>query len=88
MKSKSETVEREGLYAVINPQEYSSLVFSGCEGQAISKLLSSSQINVGETGTKATVLDRIPGRAYIHFSCYGRYDWKDPLQSGLYLAGG
>jgi CHAT domain-containing protein len=33
-------------------------------------------------------LDRVPGRAYIHFSCYGRYDWKDPLQSGLYLAGG
>jgi CHAT domain-containing protein len=88
MKSKAETVEGESLYAVINPQEDSSLVFSGCEGQAISKFFKSPQVNIGEIGTWATVVDLVPGYAYVHFSCHGSYNWNDPPQSGLYLVGG
>jgi CHAT domain-containing protein len=30
----------------------------------------------------------VPGKAYLHFSCHGSYDWNDPPQSGLYLVGG
>ncbi len=88
MQDKAKTVKGTGLYAVINPEEDTSLVFSRYEGQAISKFFLSPQINVGETSTKTTVLDRVLGRAYIHFSCHGSYDWDDPLQSGLYLVGG
>ncbi len=48
----------------------------------------SPSVDIGETGTKATVLDGIPGRADLHFSCHGSYNWNDPPQSGLYLFGG
>lgn len=88
MRNKAGTIEGKGLYAVINPGEDPTLVFSGCEGRAISKLFSSSQVNVGKTGTKATVLDGVPVKTYLHFSCHGSYNWNDPPQSGLYLVGG
>lgn len=88
MKSKARSVKGKGIYEVINPQGDPSLVFSGCEGRAISELFQNPQVNVGETGTKATVLHNIPGKAYIHFSCHGSYNWNDPPQSGLNLFGG
>lgn len=88
MKDKAKTVKGKSFYAVINPEEDPALVFSECESQAISKLFKNSQVNAGETGTKITVLAKIPGWAYIHFSCHGSYNWNDPSQSGLYLAGG
>jgi CHAT domain-containing protein len=87
-QNRAKTFRGEGFYAIINPQEDDSLIFSMCEGNNISKFFPSPLFNVGETGTKATVLDSIPGRAYIHFSCHGNYNWNDPSQSGLYLAGG
>ncbi|MCO5382624.1 MAG: CHAT domain-containing protein [Methanosarcina barkeri] len=88
MQNKARIAKGEDLYAVINPEEDPALIFSGFEGQTISKLFQSHQVDVGEIGTKATVLDRIPGRAYLHFSCHGSYNWNDPPQSGLYLVGG
>jgi len=88
MHNKVRKVEGKRLYAVINPQEDPSLVFSRCEGQSISKLFQSSLLEVGKICTKLTVLDRIPGREYIHFSCHGIYKWNEPSQSGLYLVGG
>ncbi len=45
-------------------------------------------MDIGKIGTRSTVLDRVPGRAYLHFSCHGSYNWNDPPQSGLYLVGG
>ena len=87
MKTKAETIEGEGLYAVINPQEDPTLVFSGWQGQAISELFQFCQVDVGETATRVTVLNEIPGRAYLHFYCHGSYNWNNPLQSGLHLFG-
>jgi CHAT domain-containing protein/tetratricopeptide (TPR) repeat protein len=86
--AKRETKLGEGLYTVINPEEDPALVFSGCEGQTISQMFQSKQVDVGFTGTRATVLDAIPGKAYLHFSCHGSYNWDDPRQSGLFLYGG
>ena|GEM_PF-1892306 len=88
MQNKAEIIEGKGFYAVINHGEDPALVFSGCEGQTISKLFSFSQMDIGEFGTKATVLDKIPKWTYLHFSCHGRYNWIDPPHSGLYLFGG
>ena len=88
MQTKAGKTEGKGLYAVINPEEDPSLVFSIFEGQAISELLLSPQMNIGKTGTRATVLDRVSGHAYLHFSCHGSYNWNDPSQSGLHLFGG
>lgn len=88
MQNKAGKVKGKGLYAVINPQEDPALVFSRCEGQAISKLFQFPQVNVGEIGTWVTVVNRVPGRAYLHFSCHGSYNWDNPSQSGLYLVGG
>ena len=88
MQNKAITPKGKGLYAVINPEEDSALVFSRYEGQVISKFFQSLTVSVGKFGTKPTVLDGVPGRAYIHFSCHGGYNWSDPSQSGLYLVGG
>jgi len=88
MQNEAGKDEGKGLYAVINPEEDSTLVFSRCEGKRISKLFQFSQVSIGKTSTKPTVLDRMPGHAYLHFSCHGSYNWNDPPQSGLYLVGG
>lgn len=45
-------------------------------------------MDVGKNGTRTTVLKEIPENAYLHFSCHGNYNWSDPIQSGLYPAGG
>jgi CHAT domain-containing protein len=45
-------------------------------------------MDIGEFGTKATVLDEVPKWTYLHFSCHGSYNWIDPPHSGLYLFGG
>lgn len=86
MQDDARTTEGKGLYAVVNPQEDPSLVFSGCEGKAIAKLFESLQVSVGKTATRENVLERIPGWAYLHFSCHGSYNWDEPSQSGLRLA--
>jgi CHAT domain-containing protein len=88
MQNKAGKIWRKDIYAIINPEEDPALVFSRCKGQAISKLSSYSQVDIGEIGTKATILDRLPRWTYLHFSCHGSYNWNDPLQSGLYLVGG
>jgi CHAT domain-containing protein len=88
IKIEAAMIKGKNFYAVINPQEDPSLVFSGCEGKTISKLFQYRKVDVGGTGTRITVLDRAPGCSYLHFSCHGTYNWNDPLQSGLYLVGG
>lgn len=88
MQDKAIAVKGKGLYAVINPEEDLAIVFSECEGKAISKLFQNPQISEHEQGTKHTVLYNIPGKAYVHFSCNGNYNWEDPLQFGLRLFGG
>ena len=82
---KARIVKGKGLYAVINPEENPALVFTRCEGQVISKFFNSNQVDNGEIGTRETVLDRVPEKEYLHFSCHGNYNWNDPPQSGLSL---
>lgn len=88
MKNKAVTVGGKGLYEVINPEKDPTLVFSECEGHFISKFFQNPKICGPEQGTKPTVLYNIPGKAYIHFSCHGSYNWIDPHHSGLRLFGG
>jgi CHAT domain-containing protein len=85
MQNKARIVKGKGLYAIINPEENPALVFTRCEGQIISKFFNSNQVDNGEIGTRATVLDRVPEKEYLHFSCHGNYNWNDPPQSGLSL---
>ena len=88
MQNKARIVKGKGIYAVINPEENPAPVFTRCEGQVTSKFFNSNQVDNGEIGTRATVLNRVPEKAYLHFSCHGNYNWNDPPQSGLYLVGG
>ena len=88
MRNKAGTIEEEGLYVVINPRKDPALVFSGCEGRAISKFFSSFQMDIGEFSAKTIVLDRVPEKAYLYFSCHSVYHLNYPPQSGLCLFGG
>ncbi|GHO90757.1 hypothetical protein KSF_008050 [Reticulibacter mediterranei] len=76
------------LYAVINPEEDSDLVFTPIEGMAIARLFANSQVVKGQEGTKQSVLTGIRGHTYVHFSCHGHYHWDDPTKSALIVADG
>ena len=74
------------LYAVINPENDSNLIFTPIEGAAIAQLFAQPTVDVGRVGTKKHVLAGVQGRTYVHFSCHGSYNWNDPPASGLDLA--
>ncbi len=74
------------LYAVINPEDDSNLIFTLIEGATIAQLFAQPTVDVGRVGTKKRVLAGVQGRTYVHFSCHGSYDWNDPPASGLDLA--
>jgi CHAT domain-containing protein/tetratricopeptide (TPR) repeat protein len=76
------------LYAVINPEEDPSLVFTSVEGAAIRRLFDQPEIHEGPIGTKEAIKSGVVGRAYLHFSCHGVYEWEEPPQSGLNVADG
>jgi CHAT domain-containing protein len=78
----------DALLAVINPAEDEKLAFTLAEGQAIARQFATSQLLVGRDGREHVVRAAVTGRAYVHFSCHGTYDWLNPPQSGLELAGG
>jgi CHAT domain-containing protein len=88
MQNKARVVKGKNPYTVINPKEDPALVFTTGEGQVISKFFNSNQVDSGEIGTRATVLNRVPKKTYLHFSCHGNYNWNDPPQSRLSLFGG
>jgi CHAT domain-containing protein len=46
------------------------------------------QTLVGSKATPEAVAQAVTGRAYLHFSCHGFYNWEDVMRSGLLLAGG
>jgi CHAT domain-containing protein/tetratricopeptide (TPR) repeat protein len=76
------------LYAVINPEEDSRLLFTAIEGAAIAQMFARRTLVAGRAGTKERVLAGAQGRTYLHFSCHGGYHWNDPPASGLNLADG
>jgi len=73
------------LYAVINPEDDSNLIFTPIEGAAIAQLFAQPTVDAGLVGTKKRVLAGVQGRTYVHFSCHGSYQWDDPPASGLDL---
>jgi CHAT domain-containing protein/tetratricopeptide (TPR) repeat protein len=83
MREKAKDRVGKGLYAVINPTE--NLYFTACEGENISRLFPDHLLDTGSKCTLASVLNGTRGRAYLHFSCHGIYNWNDPPQSALIL---
>jgi tetratricopeptide (TPR) repeat protein len=76
------------LLAVVNPTR--DLMFSAAEAEAVMGLFSEAEresLPEAEATLKA-VTRKAPGRAYLNFSCHGEYNWRDPMRSGLRLAGG
>ncbi|MBV8279877.1 MAG: CHAT domain-containing protein [Verrucomicrobia bacterium] len=76
----------ESFLAVVNPT--GDLPFAEVESTELEALFgngTSSKL-VGPDATEEHVVNAIPGRAYLHFACHGRYDWRNVLRSELILA--
>jgi len=78
--------QKPSLLAVINPTE--DLRYTPVEGMAVESLFDPDdrQTLSGNVATKGTVVENIPGWAYLHFSCHGIYNWQNVMNSGLVLA--
>lgn len=87
-QTKGTRASGNDLYAVINPEEDPCLVFTPPAGAAIAGLFAQREVHEGRAGTKDAVVRGVRGRAYLHFSCHGAYNWNDPPESGLALADG
>ena len=87
-RTKAMRASGQALYAVINPEVDPRLVFTPVEGTAIAGLFTNLQVHEGGAGTKQAVVAGLNGKAFLHFSCHGSYNWIDPLESGLALADG
>jgi len=78
--------QRQGrtLFAVVNPTE--DLPFTPAEGEQVARLFGESRATIllGAEATAEAVKKADAG--YLHFSCHGKYNWQDPMQSGLILA--
>jgi len=78
--------KKPSMLAVINPTE--DLHYTPVEGMTVESLFSPEDRETlsGNVATKETVVDKIPGWTYLHFSCHGLYNWQDVMNSGLVLA--
>jgi len=74
------------LLAVINPTE--DLDYTPVEGMAVESLFDPNDRETlsGNEAKKETVIKKVPGWTYLHFSCHGFYNWQDVMNSGLELA--
>lgn len=79
---------RGTLIAMINPTN--DLTFGEqFEVPALERLFpKKAKILIGDCATKSTLRKSVSGHTYVHLSCHGRFDWLNPLGSGLVLAGG
>jgi len=77
--------KKPSLLAVINPTE--DLRYTPVEGMAVESLFDPDRETLsGNVATKETVVEKVPGWTYLHFSCHGLYNWQDVMNSGLVLA--
>jgi len=78
--------KKPSLLAVINPTE--DLHYTPVEGIAVESLFDPGDRETlsGNVATKETVVEKVPGWTYLHFSCHGLYNWQDVMNSGLVLA--
>ena len=75
------------LLALINPTE--NLAYAPIEGEIVSHFFAAAARTIlpGTTGTHAQLKQALANHPlYLHFSTHGRYDWSNPLESGLALA--
>ncbi|OPY71236.1 MAG: CHAT domain protein [Syntrophorhabdus sp. PtaU1.Bin050] len=79
--------QEPAMLAVINPT--GDLVFASVEGAAIGSFFGerARQLLVEKEATSDAFMRSANGAVYVHFSCHGYYDWKNPMNSGLLLAG-
>ena len=79
--------KRRTLFAVVNPTE--DLPFAPAEAGQIAALFGDKNATIvpGRKATSAIVKKGSATAGYLHFACHGFYDWGDPMQSGLVLAG-
>jgi CHAT domain-containing protein/tetratricopeptide (TPR) repeat protein len=73
-------------YAVVNPREDTNLPYTSSEAAAIGAQFPTKTVRAGPAGTRAAFCAEAPGRAYVHFSGHGAYEWLAPDRSGLELA--
>jgi CHAT domain-containing protein len=80
--------QHRALLAVMDPTK--SLPFAPVEIEEIAARFTEPEPRVlqpNEASLEA-VLAVAPTANYLHFACHGSYDWENPMQSGLVLAGG
>jgi CHAT domain-containing protein len=75
------------LLAVVNPT--GDLRHTPGEGRAVAANFEpgAQTVLVGGEATQEAAVAQARGRCYLHFSCHGFYHWRDPMASGLVLAG-
>jgi hypothetical protein len=75
------------LLAVINPT--CDLPFAPAEGDVVLELFAASVRKplIEQQATLDALMQEATGRNYLHFACHGLYNWREPMQSGVLLAG-
>ena len=76
------------LVAGIDEYEDLPRLFNACaEAETIAKTFNVEPL-LNDNATKDVIKNRMPGKAFIHLSCHGEYNWGgDPLSSALFLTG-
>jgi CHAT domain-containing protein/tetratricopeptide (TPR) repeat protein len=92
--AKQAAIERAGSHPVLlgignplpNPHP---LAFARSEVEAIAHLFrtSAQRLLIEHQATRADTLKQIVGATYLHFSCHGAFNVKEPLDSTLCLSG-
>ena len=95
VSARQATLECNGLSPVLlgignplpNPQP---LTFAKLEVEGIAALFSRDghRLLYEQQATLAGVRENIAGATYLHFSCHGKFNDDEPLDSALFLSGG
>lgn len=93
--ARQATLERNGLSPILlgignplpNPQP---LPFARLEIEGIAALFSCDEHRLlyEQQATLAGVRENIAGATYLHFSCHGKFNDVEPIDSALFLSGG
>ena len=74
------------LLAIADPG--GDLEFADIECSEVARLVgANAMVLSGASATHDAVVTAVSASTHLHFSCHGFYDWRDPLRSGLFLAG-
>ncbi len=71
------------------PPNMESLVFAGAETEEIGALFGpDSNVLTTTEATRDRIQQHLAGSTHVHLACHGGFDPREPLDSGLVLAGG